>query len=177
MKPPRSLYPPLAESELIAFELQHGITLPSEYRSFLLSSGNGGDVFFKLGEMDDGWGFSQWKEGDFVGVLAKPFPYTEPWNDLTGYIEYNADESEAEQRKYEEIRDAFDERYYQAIDGALPLAHLGCAIRLWFVVTGTERGYVWYDDRTNLGGLHPLLSYEGKRVGFLAWYHSEANDG
>lgn len=172
------LYPPLAESQVIAFEYEHGIDLPAEYRAFILGSGNGGDSFFRLGEVDDGWGFSRWKGGDgFVGILAKPFPYIEPWNDLAGYVESTPDESEDEQRKYEQMRETFDERYYQAIDGALPLAHLGCAIRLWLVVTGTERGYVWYDDRANLAGMRPLLSREGNRLGFLSWYRSEANDG
>jgi hypothetical protein len=169
--------PPLTETELTNFELRHQITLPLDYREFLLGKGNGGDLFFKLGETDDGWGFSLWEENDgFVGVLAKPFPYTEPWNDLTGYIEHTGEESEEADRAYDEMREVFDKRYYQPIDGALPLAHLGCAIRLWLVVSGIERGHVWYDDRANLEGLRPLLTREGKRVNFLEWYNSEEGD-
>lgn len=169
-----TLYPPLAESKLTAFELEHGISLPAEYRAFLLNNGNGGEAFFKLGEMDHGWDFSPWKEGDgFVGVLSRPFPYTESWNDLTGHVEYDPDRPEEEERRYEHMEEAFEKRYYQALDGALPLAHLGCATRLWLVVSGAERGNVWCDDRANHGGLRPVLNGEGNRVGFLAWYHSE----
>lgn len=171
------LYDPLPEAQIAEFERTHGITLPSEYRDFILGRGNGGDSFFKLGEIDSGWDFVQWDEAEgVVGDLAKPFPFDEPWNDLTNFIDWDPDASEEKQREYEEKREAFDLIYYRALDGALPLAHLGCAIRLWLVVTGPERGYIWYDDRANLEGLRPLAR-NGERVGFLAWYGSEANDG
>src|SRR5262245_24909097 len=81
-------FPPLAEGFVQQFELQHRITLPADYRGFLIQVGNGGAGpsygFFKLGEMDDGFGFKTWQENDgFVGILSRPFPHTERWNDLS----------------------------------------------------------------------------------------------
>jgi len=115
-------------------------------------------------------GFKQWQEGDgFVGVLAQPFTYSLPWNDLTGCLEYDPDASLEKQREFERKRDAFEEEYYKRIDGALLLAHLGCAIRLWLVVSGTERGNVWYDNRANLRGLRPLAGEKVERMRFCDW--------
>lgn len=36
-----------------------------------------------------------------VGDLAKRFPFDEPWNDLTNFIDCVSDASEDEQREYE----------------------------------------------------------------------------
>src|SRR5215813_12558694 len=76
------LYPPLLEEELSAFESEHGIRLPHDYRHFLTSVGNGGAGpyygLFKLGEMDDGFDYGPW--GNFVGRLSSPFPHIEAWN-------------------------------------------------------------------------------------------------
>src|SRR5689334_12537626 len=75
------LSPPLTESVVQRFEAVHHVRLPHDYREFLITLGDGGAGpyygVFRLGEMDDGHGFQNWKEGDgFVGVLSKPFPHT-----------------------------------------------------------------------------------------------------
>lgn len=172
------LFPRLEETEVSAFERKHSVRLPPEYRMFLTLVGNGGTNLFKLGEMDDSFDFRPWDENDgFVGVLAEPFQYSESWNDLSGYPEYDP-EKEGEEKwleQYDRQRDIFDQHYFIPLNGALPIAHLGCAIRLWLVVTGPERGHVWYDDRANLEGLKPLRTSDGRRLSFLEWCRGGPN--
>lgn len=163
---------PLSEAEVERFEKKHSISLPEEYRYFITLVGNGGDNLFRLGEMDNGWDFATWEEGDgFIGTLANTFPFTDSWNDLSGYLDY--DEAKAENQDwlaaYEQQRSDFESRYFAPIDGAIPIAHLGCAMRLWLVVAGPEIGNIWHDDRANLSGITPLKSLKGERVTFLTW--------
>jgi hypothetical protein len=82
-----TLNPPLVETEVLAFERQHVITLPAAYRRFLIELGNGGAGPYygvnPLGAMDGAFGgVAPW--GGFVGLLAEPFAFREAWNDLTG---------------------------------------------------------------------------------------------
>jgi hypothetical protein len=166
------LNPPLSESAVRKFEVQHRIQLPEDYRDFLVRLGNGGAGpfygVFKLGEMDDCFDFQKWKEGDgFVGELSKPFPHKRAWNDLTGEPEETDDEDE-----YEQALEAFDERYWTPdnVNGAIPICHEGCAYRDWLVVTGPEAGHMWHDARTDHKGLYPIAIGRKKRVTFLEWY-------
>jgi hypothetical protein len=136
---------PLSEAFIASFETQHRIRLPADYRLFVTTVANGGAGpgygILRFGESDNG----PWQEGDgFVGVLAKPFPYTAPWNDYT---------SESE--------------YFAPVDGAIPICHLGCAFRIWLIVSGLEAGNLWQDDRASDGGWEPLGQ---PRIGFLEWY-------
>jgi hypothetical protein len=77
------LHRPLSEPTVRDFEIRHRITLPSDYRDFLILIGNGGAGpaygLFKLGEMDDGFEHKPWTESDsFVGILSQPFPHSGP---------------------------------------------------------------------------------------------------
>jgi hypothetical protein len=165
--------PPLSEAEIIAFEAKHDVQLPDDYRQFLMRVGNGGAGpdygLYKLGEMDDGFDFGPWDE--FIGDLSKPFLHTQAWNDLTGEPEDISDEDEEE---YERQLEAFDEIYWNPsnMNGAIPICHLGCALRLWLVVNGPEKGNVWQDNRADQGGIEPLQTATQKRVTFFEWYRS-----
>lgn len=167
------LHPPLPEEELCAFEQTHDVQLPGDYRTFLARVGRGGAGpyygLFDLHQMDDGFGFTTWKQGDgFVGILANPFPFVAEWNDLTGQP---SDElMEADEAEYEKQMDAFEARYWAQLNGAIPICHLGCALRHWLVITGPEAGNVWMDGRAEYTGLHPLVSTGSDRVSFLLWY-------
>jgi hypothetical protein len=169
------LRPPLSESEVVLFERKHGIALPSDYRQFLIKVGNGGAGpyygVFSLGEMDDGYGHALWKENDgLVGILSRPFPHLEPWNDLPDEPNYD----EPNQEELERQVNAFDESYWnpQNVNGAIPICHLGCARRQWLVVTGPEAGHIWCDDRVDRCGLYPLSSPNSTRVTFFQWYRA-----
>lgn len=152
--------PPLPEAKVAQFEREHGIRLPDEYRSFITTIANGGAGpfygLFPLGEADEG------PAARFIGVLSQPFPHTEAWNDLS---ERPDDElQESDEAEYERQLDEFDQRYFAPVDGAIPICHAGCAIRIWLVVTGSEAGNLWMNDRANDNGWLPM------HVTFQQWY-------
>ena len=169
--------PCLSDREVTDFENTHGLSLPHDYRSFLISVGNGGAGpaygVFKLGEMDHGHDERPWSDV-FVGDLAKPFPHTSEWNDASGMPVFDAaweDDPEREEQ-YEEEYSVWENRYWTTgnVNGAIAICHLGCAVRQWLVVTGPERGHVWNDYRTDHAGLKPLHIGDRLRVTFRQWY-------
>ncbi len=171
--------PVMSEAEVFDFERAHDVRLPEEYRVFLMMVGRGGAGpaygVFDFGETDENFGFRSWKERDgFVGTLKTPFPYYEAWNDLAGEPEGTlADNDEDE---YERQMTLFEERYYAQLDGAIPLCHLGCALRQWLIVSGPEAGNVWDDNRADNGGLSPLKTPSLDRVTFFHWYRNWLDD-
>jgi hypothetical protein len=181
------VFPPLSEERVRAFEAKHRIVLPLEYRGFLMNIGNGGAGpyygLFKLGEMDDGFEHKAWTEdGGFVGILSEPFPHTEPWNDLTGKPQFDEERENDHEWEYEYNRqlDDWENSHYwntRHVNGAIPICHLGCALRQWLVVTGAEAGNVWNDDRVDLRGLSPLQQGTLRRVTFLQWYTFWLDEG
>jgi hypothetical protein len=177
------LHPTLSLDEVRAFETKHRIVLPSDYREFLMYVGNGGAGpyygLFKLGEMDSvGSRHGPWTENDgFVGILSERFPHAEAWNDLTGRPSYDESrETHPEwEDEYNRLRDEWNADHYwntRWVNGAIPICHLGCALRQWVVITGPEAGHVWGDDRVDERGLYPLQKGALKRITFLQWYRS-----
>jgi len=166
---------PASETEVSAFESQHKIVLPRDYRHFLTAIGNGGAGpfygVFPLGVMDDGSGLGPWNEHDgIVGDLAQPFPLTDKWNDLSGKP---ADDLQAlDDAEYEEEMEKFEARYWGPfwVNGAIPICHLGCALRIWLVVMDEQAGKLWYDARAEYGGLTPMTVEDGSPLVFDKWY-------
>jgi len=155
------------------FERGHAVRLPESYRWFVTAIGDGGAGpgygVLKLGEMDDDFGYASWREGDgFVGKLERPFPFTERWNDLSGRP--SEELLERDERAYEAQLDQFEKGYFAPIDGAIPICHFGCAIRVWLVVSGSEYGHLWRDDRASDGGWEPISLPDKPRLTFLDWY-------
>ena len=168
------LNPPLAEAEVVAFERAHSVSLPEDYRHFLTQIGNGGAGpfygVFPLGKMDDNFGLRCWHETDgIVGVLSKPFPLDTEWNDLTGNPVGDED--------FDAMIEQFEKRYWDSslVDGAIPICHTGCALRIWLVVTGRQAGNLWYDKRAEYGGLMPLTFDDGAPLTFATWYEEWLN--
>lgn len=167
---------PLPESQVADFEGQHGILLPSDYRQFITAIGNGGAGpyygIFPLGRMDDTSSDLQpWSAGDgFVGRLSSPFPLRGAWNDLGG--KPPAPLLDADDEEYERRFDLFEESYWNSdhVSGAIPICHMGCALRVWLVVSGEEAGHVWRDGRADYTGLSPICTRDGSKAAFGAWY-------
>lgn len=175
------IQPPVPESVVRDFEILHGIILPEEYKGFLVCVGNGGAGpaygLFPLGIEDSGTikGPLPWRQGDgFVGCLTAPFPHTEPWNDLEGMPEYEEGRENDQEwlAEHERLLDDWERIYWSTknIEGAIPICHLGCAMRHWLVVTGPESGNVWQDDRVDHAGLKPLQRGGHQRTTFIQWY-------
>lgn len=160
--------PPLAPSRLAQFEVSHNVRIPDEYATFLTEVGNGGAGpgygLFPLGMVDDiGDGLQPWNEY-LVGNVSRPFPHTRAWNLPAEELEPAVDLSESKQDEWFEQRDRL---YFSTehIDGAIPLAHLGCAIRIYLIVSGPRAGHIWTDDRASDAGIYPCTPRS-----FLDWY-------
>lgn len=167
---------PLSESTVIAFEHHHNISLPGDYRNFIsqISNGGAGPYYgiFPLGQMDGtGYTLQAWQEADgFVGVLAEPFSLRGAWNDLSGMPA--EDLLERDEGEYERRMEAFDKKYWDGsrMNGAIPICHQGCALRVWLVITGDESGHLWEDCRADYTGLSPVTLKDGSRATFSSWY-------
>jgi hypothetical protein len=179
------LNPTLSVDEVSSFERAWRCRLPEEYRSFLLSAGNGGagpyyGVFplgmahsgFDLVEFDD-WGFD----------LSVPFPHSKAWNKesllFVGAPQRDGFESEEDfevameawqdSEAAEKARDA----YYLAAGtgrGSVPICHQGCGFVDWLVLTGPEAGNVWHDFAPDQGGVAPVGTPSRPRTTFSQWY-------
>lgn len=132
--------PVLSVEEVAAFESKHGITLPSEYRSFLLEVGNGVRGRFGLFQL----GF--WND---VPLLS---------SELARLAE-EFDEDEAE---------ACDD-VQETIAGLLPISDAGCSSCYSLVIGGKGAGHIWYDNRVDGSFLEPVVDDVGQ-MGFRAWY-------
>ena len=164
---------PLTEDKVGSFEVAYKIVLPTDYKTFLTQIGNGGAGpaygVFKLGEMDDSWDHKSWEENDgFIGILSLPFPHSEAWNDLHDRPDYDIEDEELLKAQIE----VFEERYFDSslVNGAIPICHFGCDIRHWLVISGSETGNVWCDDRANTTGIYPLQTGKKHRMSFMEWY-------
>lgn len=169
------LNPPQSERGVKSFEELHSIVLPPDYRDFLIRIGDGGAGpfygVFPLGKMDSGFKLQAWDEGNgFIGNLSKPFPLTQAWNDLsarpTKELRY------ADEKKYERQLEEFDEIYWdpKLMNGAIPVCHMGCALRVWLIVTGDSAGHLWRDGRAEQSGLSPIFCQDGQPATFSRWY-------
>jgi len=175
------LNPPLSASELDAFEQQHGLALPEDYRHFLTEIGNGGAGpfygVFPFGMQDSMRDLCRWEDGGLVGDLSRPFPHRTEWNLPSAFWDERPDpgpdvSDEEEDRLMEEWDARLDREYWSPslTDGAIPVCHRGCALRVWLVILGPERGHVWADDRVDEGGLYPIPGSSGDRATFSDWY-------
>lgn len=169
------LNPVLSRSEVSAFERDHKIVLPPDYRQFVTEVGNGGAGpfygVFPLGFMDDNSDQRPWQENDgFIGTLSKPFRFQEEWNDLSGYPE--AELMRRNETEYDRQIDQFDGKYWSSelMNGAMPICHEGCALRIWLLVTGEQAGRLWEDRRSEYKGLRPVLFAGGSAATFSEWY-------
>ena len=170
------LNPPLSETEVITFEHNHSVSLHRDYRRFVTQISNGGTGpyygIFPLGQMDGTrHTFQPWRERDgLVGILAEPFPLRDAWNDLSGMP--TDDLLRTDEGEYTRKMEAFDKKYWDPsrMNGAMPICHKGCALRVWLVITGPESGHLWEDGRADYTGLFPLLLKDGSRATFSSWY-------
>ena len=55
------------------------------------------------------------------------------------------------------------------IFGCLQIAHFGHGCTYLLVVSGSEKGHVWFDGRADYSGIFPELVNEQKQT-FIQWY-------
>jgi hypothetical protein len=137
------LEPPTVEAEVSDFERVCGVTLPSEYRTFITTLGDGG--------AGPGYGLLSLTRGLEYDVepvtpelLRRPFEFTE-FTDALHLLDRETDE-------------------YAPRPGSITISDAGCYLRHFIVVTGPTRGQMWVDHTTSDSGYWPL------GVDFLTWY-------
>lgn len=163
------LRPPATEGEVAAFEAEHRIRLPGEYRDFLTKLGNGGAGpcygLFSLRIFGDDPDPSQ-QEG-MIGDLARPFPHESAWNAGADYWDAAPDPNVDE-----DAWQAWREEYWSShlIDGALPICHEGCGYFALLIITGADRGRIWRDGRASDAGIMPVAGPGGVPITFGSWY-------
>jgi SMI1 / KNR4 family (SUKH-1) len=165
----------LTEDAVFAFEQRHKVRLPEDYRQFLIQVGNGGAGpfygVFPLGFVDDNFNLREWhKDDDPVGNLGEPFCFNQAWNDLS--IMPEPDLLDHDEAEYYRLQKSFEEAYWSSclVNGAIPICHEGCAIRVLLIVSGNQAGRLWEDRRSEYQGLGPLILKDGSPAGFGEWY-------
>jgi hypothetical protein len=139
----------IQESDLDAFEQEHGIQLPADYRMFLGMVGDGGAGPY--------YGLIPLASSTDHCLPAQIFPYTKAAFVLDPTALHLApDEVETPQA---DQADLFD-----SLPGVLRLAQEGCGYYAFLVVNGPARGTVWNDWRAADYGLLPT------KLTFIGWY-------
>jgi hypothetical protein len=144
------LNPPLPESEVSAFEEKHRIRLPADYRSFLVTIGNGGaGPYYGVNRLENwqGW-FDEQAEAD-DDFLAKPCP-----------IVYAA-------AIRQDWAESLPSTWWEWGVGSLAISDQGCTYEARLIVNGPSRGRVVYLDAQAARRFRP---YFVKDACFLDWY-------
>ena len=144
---------PLPREDIERFEARYGITLPKDYRTFLLEAGDGGAGpyygLLPLEEWHIAFDLTPEERSEF---LARPYPFPV---EHAGEVALGTEENE------EDEEDSY--KYLQ--QGIIAISHHGCDGYAYLVVTGDARGRVLYgyDD-------HPSFRYFVDNPDFLSWY-------
>ncbi|MBK7074896.1 MAG: SMI1/KNR4 family protein [Myxococcales bacterium] len=151
---------PLEAAALERWEARQGVTLPEEYRCFVLQLCNGGP--------GPGYGLQPLDLDEDLETVARSFP----WDDHAA--------AEALRRRRTELAEQsvalFGYDFDDYPDGCLTLCDYGCAWQGELVITGEQRGRVWYigDSAFPLPAL-PMRSAapaEECSISFLDWYEA-----
>ncbi|MER5478313.1 SMI1/KNR4 family protein [Streptomyces sp. NPDC002734] len=174
---------PLTPAELNDLEHRIGVSLPEEYRGFLLQVGAGGAGpsygVYPVRRVQGRW---RW-EGDGAEIadlsrLAEPFPRegADPEAVRLLLAERPDEEDFEEIEDFDEAIEAWEERWEPVMwssdrtVGAVVISTLGCAAREWLIISGPERGRIWSDNRVDDEDLTPLLDDNGEPMTFSRWY-------
>jgi len=131
---------PIASVELVeAFEQQHQITLPEEYRAFLLQLGNGG--------AGPDYGLDSLREWAPWGTLNQTFPHTQCWSPY--------EQDPCPPVDLPQGRSFEGESWKRLWDGCLEIGGAGCDFKNLLVITGSERGNMWLSEMDNEIGFMP----------------------
>ncbi|MEW2499615.1 hypothetical protein AB0878_03920 [Amycolatopsis sp. NPDC047767] len=160
--------PPLSERDVEAIEEQFGALSPEPYRSFLVEVGAGGAGpgygLLGFGRSGRRWEFAA---GDRRGAsvdLRAEFPQWE----LFHHAEW-PDFTKIPQERWPQLSRSLDARDEADTHGTLPLSHQGCGHYDLLVVTGPDRGALWFDGEACDGRIGPQADGHG-RMTFDRWY-------
>ncbi|HPF39783.1 MAG TPA: HEAT repeat domain-containing protein [Phycisphaerae bacterium] len=138
------LNPPLSEEAVRAFEAEHGVRLPEDYRAFLTKVGNGG-------------------AGPYYGLYP-----LEKWNAIAA--EHIPDQLATpcpilrEHANGEDLRDAIGCDWEDCFRGVIALCTQGCTYSAGMIVTGPHRGQIVYFNEEG------PACYFIDHTDFVSWY-------
>ncbi|WP_431968921.1 SMI1/KNR4 family protein [Actinacidiphila sp. bgisy160] len=168
------LPPPLSEAEVRDAERQFGIIFPEDYRHYLRTVSAGGRVR-TLRRAGTRWVWEGDTHADRAGLRA-PFPDQDAalaecerlWSREPREDDFpSAEAHRTAHRAWEEAADAADEA---RTAGAVILLEHGCGFATLLVVSGPQRGTMWFDGRATSDRVHPLPNDAGRPATFAEWY-------
>ena len=134
------LQPCLTEATIASFELRYEITLPVEYREFLLLVSGGG-------------------AGPYYGLEPLPTEHADWMDEIKTPFDYSSQQALEMIRSGEYVEDGPE-------FGCLMASEVGCGGYNLLVISGEQSGRMWFTgDRAG-----PISDKDGQQVGFLAWY-------
>ncbi len=176
------LLPPLTDAQVAEAEAQWAIAFPADYRSFLLHAGAGGaGPYYGVFPLVNDAGKWCWRGdgGDMTAAPHKEWVHAGRWN-LDGHPIWTEEPFEEDERfeteSYDdavhEWNERFDKLYWDErwTEGGICLCHEGCALRDWLVVTGPQRGQMWWDGTADRTGLMVRKNPDGSAMTFGDWY-------
>ena len=162
----------LSINEVLSFEREYKISLPSQYRKFVTTIGKGLKYLNQTILIDfnpNNMFYPPYADSQYADQcrinFRKDFPYTDIWNVPKITLE------EWLQQKGED-RWADDHIKYFSndhISGTIPLRDVGCGIVEILILRGQEKGNIWMDDRYNYQGIYPLKIAQQQRADFKTW--------
>ncbi|MEV7774338.1 SMI1/KNR4 family protein [Kitasatospora sp. NPDC086791] len=170
------LPPPLTEHQVREAEEQLGITLPADYRGYLLHVGAGSEHHRvrELHRTEHGW---RWRDDHqtLLPLLATPFPDHDTALAAEDEVWARAPKEEdyADPAAFDAARAAWRTEAEAAEDarvaGAVFLVSGGCGFATLLVVGGPQRGTMWFDGRGTCDRLNPLLTDDHRPATFAEW--------
>ena len=149
----------ISEDEVSEIEKRNNIILPKGYREFITKIGNGCiGLDYGLLSLQESMKDFKLREKPMIN-LSNPFPYTKAWNEKE-WIE-SIDWDRGERPSSAALME------YMSINHIKGLGHRATYL---LVVNGEEYGNIWLDERTDYGGIEPLLNEKGERVSFISWF-------
>ena len=154
---------PLSSKEIETFEKLNNVSLPEDYKYFLMNIGNGVRLFVGTNPFQNGrvvFGIERPVCKRYNKMLQKDCIFDEPFDDrVTRKPTDLFDDCIDPVRIYNDIKcgkcphfdlcpfaygDSDDDRPYYS--GLYPLTHAGCTYVYYLIVKGKHRGEVWMDN-------------------------------
>lgn len=153
----RDTKPPIGWGAVQAFEIEHGITLPEPYRTFVAEIADGcsdGPPHYGLLPLAALPNHSDWSNKHVDRRLDKPFPLTEAWV------------WEEDPRPLKEIELLLESVYN---DGSVVLGDDGCGMYWHLIVTGEHRGHIWGVADVGAEPFGATFGFTTAEAGFAGW--------
>jgi hypothetical protein len=160
------LAPVWSAEDVEKFEDVWKVTLPGDYRAFLMQAGSSGaGPYYGLVRPEDGI-YADLDHKDELNQVSGSFPYTEAWNDVVVW-----GESPPSREEMQALEEAYFSTEHSA--GMLSISNFGCGVSINLVVNGQSYGEIWVDDRSSDYGIHPDHYFGNtERLTFLDWYET-----